>query len=215
MAGLPLFARGRLDLALPHGECGDCGTKIRHAGGVSAAVITASASIVVAVLVFILNQRAQIRLERRQARLTRINSQLRELYGPLNALVDVNERIWEALRESRLPSQAERRPDADAKDWLRWRDHALMPVNRQMRDLIMDHADLLVEADVPEPLLDFCAHVTSMEVILAGEAEGLKERTLIGHPGSAYVAYVRDTFSSLKSEQQHLLPTMNRLARCP
>ena len=179
----------------------------------SAAVITASASIVVAVLVFILNQRAQVHLERRQARLTRINSQLRELYGPPNALVDVNERIWEALRESRLPPQAERRPDAGTRDWLRWRDHALMPVNRRMRDLIMDHADLLVEANVPEPLLDFCAHVTSLEVILAAEADGLEERTLIGHPGAAYVAYVRDTFSSLKSEQQHLLRGMNRPSR--
>jgi hypothetical protein len=157
------------------GQCGDWGKKIGHAGGVSAAVIAASASIVVAVLVFILNQRAQVHLERRQAWLTRINSQLRELYGPLNALVDVNERIREALRESRLPPQAERRPEAGARDWLRWRDRALMPVNRRMRELIMDHADLLVEADVPEPLLDFCAHVTSLEVILAAEADAVRD----------------------------------------
>lgn len=81
----------------------------------SAAVITASASILVAVLVFTLNQRAQIRQERRQARLARINSQLRELYGPLNALVDVNERIWEALHDSGLPPERSGGPGAERR----------------------------------------------------------------------------------------------------
>ena len=174
----------------------------------SAAVITASASILVAVLVFILNQRAQVRQERRQARLARVSSQLRELYGPLNALVDVNERIWEALRQSRLPPQADRRQDAGTEDWRRWRDYALMPANRRMRDLIIEHADLMVETDVPQPLRDFCAHVTSLEIVQVAEANALKERALIGHPGAAYVAYVRSTFAALKNEQQRLLRTI-------
>jgi hypothetical protein len=90
-------------------------------------------------------QRGQVHQERRQARLARVSDQLRELYGPLNALVDVNERIWEALRQSHLPPQADRRPEASTEDWRRWRDHALMPANRRMRDLIIEHADLLVE----------------------------------------------------------------------
>lgn len=175
-------------------------------GLVSAAVITASASILVAVLVFILNQQAQYRQERRQARLGRVSCQLRELYGPLNALVDVNERIWEKLRESRLPPQAERQPDVGTEDWSRWRDYALMPANRRMRDLIIEHADLLVETEVPQPLRDFCAHVMSFEVVLVAETQGSKEASLIPHPGAAYVAYVRSTYEDLKDEQQRLLP---------
>jgi hypothetical protein len=177
---------------------------------VSAAVITASASILVAVLVFILNQRSQVRQERRQARLTRVGSQLRELYGPLHALVDVNERIWESLRESRLPPQTERQADVASDDWRRWRDHALMPANRKMRDVIIEHADLLTETEIPQPLLDFCAHVTSLEVLLSAEAEGLSEHPLIRHPGAPYVTYVRDTFARLKAEQQQLLRITNR-----
>jgi hypothetical protein len=177
---------------------------------VAAAVLAASASILVAVLVFILNQRAQVQQERRQARLSRVGSQLRELYGPLNALVDVNERIWEALRATRLPSQAERRPEASTADWRRWRDHALLAANRRMRDLIVEHADLLVEVDFPKPLEDFCAHVTSVEIVLAAEAEGLKEDALIKHPGADYIAYVRDAYASLKTEQQRLLQTTGR-----
>lgn len=186
-----------------------------QAGLVSAAVITASASIVVAVLVFTLNQSAQVRHERRQARLARVNSQLRALYGPLHALVDVNERIWEALRESHLPPRVDRRPEVGTEDWRRWREHALMPANRRMRDLIIEHADLLVEPEVPKPLRDFCAHVTSLEIVMAAEVEGLKECALISHPGATFIAYVRNTFVFLKKEQHQLLTINDFTLRVP
>jgi hypothetical protein len=175
---------------------------------VSAAIIAASASVVVAVLAFILNQRGQASQERRQANLARVNSQLRELYGPLHALVNVNERIWESLRETGLPPQAERRADVVSNEWRRWRDRALMPANLKMRDLIIDHADLLAETVTPEPLQEFCAHVSSLEVLLFAEAEGLREPPLIRHPGASYVTYVRDAYARLKHEQQELLRTI-------
>ncbi|WP_218107508.1 hypothetical protein [Micromonospora peucetia] len=172
----------------------------------TAAIIAASASIVVAVLAFVLNQYGQARQERRQARLARISSQLRDLYGPLNAMVDANERIWEALRDSHLPKAAERGPDDSTASWRRWRDEALQPANRRMRDLIFAYADLVVEAEVPEPLRDFCAHVAALEIVRAAESEeGARQRALIDHPGDAYVSYVRRTFAALKHEQAQLL----------
>jgi hypothetical protein len=180
---------------------------------VTAAVIAASASVLVAVLVFVLNQREQIRQERRQARLTRLSSQLRELYGPLNAMVDVNERIWEALRDFELPPQTERRPEAGTDSWRRWREGALMPTNRKMRDLIVEHADLLVETEVPQALRDFCAHVTSIEIVIAAETKGMTEPPLISHPGAAYVTYVRNCFTALKLEQRKLLRMMDKSAQ--
>lgn len=169
------------------------------------AVITASASVVVAVLVFLLNQRGLVRQERRQARLARISSQLRELYGPLHALVDVNERLWEALRSSGLPGKEDRESGTPWEGWPLWRDHALMPANVKMCELIVGHADLLIESEVPEPILDFCAHVTSCEVLLATEGDDLATKALIPHPGSPYVKYVRDSFMRLKAEQHRLL----------
>jgi len=173
---------------------------------VFAAVITASASVFVAMVVFVLNQRAQVRLERRQARLELINSQLRDLYGPLNALVDVNERLWESLR-STLPARGERRPGGGTAEWNSWRDSVLMPTNREMRDLIVRRADLLIEDHVPQPLLDFCAHVAARDVAMSGRAEGFAGRALIPHPGTEYVNYVREGFTALKTEQRRLLQT--------
>lgn len=81
----------------------------------------------------------------------------------------------------------------------------LMPINRRMRDLIIDHADLLMESEVPKPLKDFCAHVSSLEIILAAEQGGVEEEILIPHPGEAYVSYVRSSFLDLKDTQRRLL----------
>ncbi|MFD8288019.1 hypothetical protein ACFV2B_07265 [Streptomyces lavendulae] len=170
-----------------------------------AAIIAASTSIIVAVLAFLLSQGAQLRQERRQARLARINSQLRDLYGPLNALVDTNEQVWEALRATILPERGARRPEAATSEWLRWRDQALMPTNRRMRTLITDHADLIIESSVPQPLRDFCAHVLSLEVAVSEEVDGVKRRALIEHPGGDFTNYVRSSFTQLKDQQQKLL----------
>ncbi|WP_405533708.1 hypothetical protein OG592_41055 (plasmid) [Streptomyces avidinii] len=171
----------------------------------SAAVITASASIVVAVLAFLLAQRAQVLQERRQAHLARVNAQLRELYGPLLALVDVNEKIWESLRATSLPPQTERSPEAGTAEWVTWRNQVLMPANREMCELIKRHADLIEGPAIPEPLLVLCAHVLALEIAMSSEASGVLQRPLVRHPGADYVDYVRTTFSLLKAEQQKLL----------
>jgi hypothetical protein len=177
----------------------------------TAAVITACASVVVAFLGYVLNRRGQQQLERRQALLDRVNRQLRDLYGPLNALVDVNEQIWAALRESRLPGREERRRGTPLTEdqratWTTWINHALTPANRRMKDLIMAHADLVVQERMPDQLLAFCAHVTAYEVLLAtGRPDETNHTALIQHPGQPYVDYVRSAFTDLKHEQVRLL----------
>jgi hypothetical protein len=174
------------------------------------AIITASATVIVAVLAFLLNQYSQARMERRQGYLARVNQQLRDLYGPLSALVDVNERIWDALRANGLPPASERNAESFSQGWAVWRDSVLMPTNIRIRDLIVSNADLLVGVDFPAPLRDFCAHVGSYEVTLA-EAVTARRRpdvgipVHIGHPGSDFVDYVRDSFLRLKEEQRRLL----------
>ncbi|MFI7606018.1 hypothetical protein ACIBTV_12920 [Micromonospora sp. NPDC049366] len=180
----------------------------------TAAVITASASIVVAVLAFVLNQRAQIRADRRRARSDRVAGQLRDLYGPLHALVDVNERLWQALHAVDLPGREQRRSDGalthdQQEQWTRWLHHALMPANIKMRDLIIGHADLVIEDGMPEPLRAFCAHVAAYEVMLSDRESAVGERrqALIGHPGAPYVDYVRRSFEALKREHHQLMAT--------
>lgn len=177
------------------------------------AVITASASIIVAVLVFLLNRQSQYQFERRQALLTRVNAQLRELYGPLHALVRVNELVWKSLRDSSVLPASDDRTDAgqlgkrELDTWKAWLNHSLMPANMRMRDLILEHADLIIEAETPDPLLAFCAHVSAYEVLLRPETKSGPPAgsRLIGHPGDIYVDYVDRSFAALKAEQARLL----------
>jgi hypothetical protein len=135
------------------------------------------------------------------------------LYGPLHALVRVNELVWNSLRDnSVLPPSAER---VDARQlgerelgtWKARLSHSLMPVNQRMRDLILEHADLIIEAEMPGPLLDFCAHVSAYEVLLLSEdgSGGTAGNRLICHPGVAYVDYVDRSFATLKTRQSRLI----------
>ncbi|BCJ51958.1 hypothetical protein Asp14428_34330 [Actinoplanes sp. NBRC 14428] len=184
---------------------------------VNPAVITASASVVVAVVVFVGNQLAQLRNERRQWALSRVDAQLRELYGPLFGLVSVNEELWRAMRGSVLPAQAERSPgplgNAESARWQSWLEEALMPANRRMRDLILQHADLIVDNDMPQVLRDFCSHVASYEVLLSKVDQADAEPPLVRHPGQAFVDYVGTSFTALKERQRILLDRDSRLPR--
>ena len=172
----------------------------------AAAVISACTTVVVAALVFALNQYAQMRAERRQARLARINTQLRELYGPLYVLVDVNECIYRGLMAAGLPGKGDRTKDTLAVGWKKWLDHALFPANVRMRDLILSNGDLLREEAMPDELRMFCAHVSSFEVSRATGTQGAEaDGAYIGHPGDAYPAYVRGAYAALKREQRELL----------
>lgn len=180
------------------------------------AVFTASASITVAVMVFVLNQWGQARGERRQARLERVNAQLRDLYGPLKALTDSNEAVWEAMRDSQLPAVGDRRaggalPDPEARGWTDWLTHALMPTNRQMRNVIVGNAHLLIEPELPDPLRAFCAHVAALEVALARSAGRVPmEPTLIHHPGRSLAEYLDASYAALRQEQEVLIPEPRR-----
>lgn len=177
--------------------------------GIEPAIITASASVVVAMVAFMANQVAQRRNERRQARLSRVNGQLRDLYGPLHALVSVNEHLWRTMRSTQLPDSAKRQVGPltveQSEEWQRWLQHGLMPANVRMRNLIVEHADLITEDHMPAVLQDFCAHVASYEVHIARPAGSPPGRALVAHPGEAFVSYVRDGFTALKAEQAKLL----------
>lgn len=153
-----------------------------------------------------------LRLAARNDRLARLNRQLQELYGPLLALVHAGNRSWDVFRSQHRPSGSywgsEPPPnDDEARAWRLWVSTVFMPLNRQMRDVIVAHADLLQEDDVDPCLLDLCAHVAAYEAILKRwEGDDYAEHAPpLAFPRRELSEYASDSFRRLKSRQNALL----------
>ncbi|MDH3039034.1 hypothetical protein [Streptomyces sp. TRM75561] len=75
-----------------------------------------------------------------------------------------------------------------------------------MRDIIVTHGDLIIEDEMPQAVLEFCAHAASYESLLSDwEANGSAERVLIRHPGQEFSNYVRESYRRLKNAQADAL----------
>ncbi|GAA5006826.1 hypothetical protein [Kitasatospora paranensis] len=173
-------------------------------------MVTATASILIAVLAYALNQRGETTRTKRQAHLDRLNSQLRDLYGPLLVLVESNERTWDAFRQQHLPPAEERLRGGQLTEeqdrlWRCWALTVFVPTARRIRDIIVDHGHLFIEDQMPQVVLSFCAHVASYEVTVAEWEAGGEANVLVRHPGEGFAAYVRESYRSLKEAQAGVL----------
>jgi hypothetical protein len=71
------------------------------------ATVTLVVSISLALLGYIATYRNNLRLDRHKDRLTRVDDQLSNLYGPLFALIRANRRAWDAFRKDVRPGVGE------------------------------------------------------------------------------------------------------------
>jgi hypothetical protein len=166
----------------------------------------------VAVAGYLLTYRNNLRLAERKDRLDRVTHQLSDFYGPLLALSNANQAAWRVFRtlyRSGVPGFWDDPPptDDEAAAWRLWMVTVFMPLNREMRDLVVRRADLLDEAEVPEGLLDLCAHVAAYEAVLNRWQAGdfAEHRTPLNFPAEAVASYASSRFKHLKAEQNRLL----------
>lgn len=166
-----------------------------------------------------------LRLAQRQAGLTRVNQQLSDFYGPLFALMEANSRTYDTFAEKyarpdgRDPFRHDAPPtEQELAEWRTWATTVFIPNIQAMRDVVVTKADLLIEEEMPQALLQLCAHVSGYEITAARWAQGNYEEhlSLISFPGRELREYIRDRFTRLKSEQARLLghsPAGNRWTR--
>jgi hypothetical protein len=163
-----------------------------------------------------------LRLAEREAKLTRVNQQLSDFYGPLFALMESNGRTYDTFSETyarpdgRDPFLHDTPPtEHELAEWRIWATTVFIPNVQAMREVIVAKADLLIEEQMPEVLLQLCAHVSSYEVTAARWAEGdYKEHlSLIHFPGRELREYISGRFALLKREQARLLGHNNSYRR--
>ncbi len=97
--------------------------------------------------------------------------------------------------------------EEELAEWRMWATTVFIPNLRAMREVVVTKADLLMEEEVPQVLLDLCAHASGYEVTAARWEQGDHEEYLavIRYPGDELRRYVRDRFTRLKGEQARLL----------
>ncbi len=160
-----------------------------------------------------------IRLAQRNDRLERINRQLSEFYGPLLALTRASDESWQAFRKRYRSNGAgvsywKNDPPLTSEDvvvWRLWMGSVFVPVHRQMMELVLDHADLIEEPDMPPCLLALCAHIAGYQAVLKqwerGEVSMAREDNIsvVNFPGDELAAYAATAFTRLKAQQAELL----------
>ncbi|MFE2107017.1 hypothetical protein ACFXAF_14255 [Kitasatospora sp. NPDC059463] len=179
----------------------------------AAATITAFASFLIATMAYFLNHRGEVRRSLRKTQIDRVGSQLKDLYGPLLILAETNEKAWSEYRvRFILPARADlaagQLPEAEAALWHTWVTTVFAPIAQKMKEIVTARGDLIIGGEMPQVVLDFCAHATSYDALLAEwNSTGPARSTLIRHPGAPFLSYIRDSYGSLKAEQASLLRT--------
>lgn len=177
--------------------------------------VTIAVSVLLAAGGYVATYAYNLRLAQRKDRLERVNKQLSDFYGPLLALVSAGNSSWEAFRQRYRPnsgsfwSDPPPTPEEEAA-WRLWMIEVFMPLNGQMVDVITQHADLLDESDMPQPLLEACAHVAAYRpIIKQWELGDFSEHTsVINFPGMQMMLFAEAGFARLKGQQQELLGTV-------
>lgn len=179
--------------------------------------------VLVAAIGYFVKYGADLRLAQRNDRLQRITLQLSEFYGPLLALTQSGEESWDAFRRRYRPgSDSFWRPNPpptreDILIWRLWVTTVFMPVNERITQLVIEHADLIEEPEMPPCLLAVCAHVAGYQAIIkqweSGEVSLRREDnlSLVNFPGQELADYATDGFGRLKAEQNALLGATTKL----
>ncbi|KOV78290.1 hypothetical protein ADL01_15205 [Streptomyces sp. NRRL WC-3618] len=116
----------------------------------------------------LLSARADVKRRKAEARLTHVENQLEQLYGPLLFLVKEGRSAWMDFLDtlgrnyvfaSGIPLSPEERDL-----WLFWVDHEFMPRNEAIQDLLAAKTHLMAGDQMPDSYLAFIHHHNSWRV---------------------------------------------------
>jgi hypothetical protein len=174
--------------------------------------ITLLVSVLLAVGGYVATYLYNLRLAQRKARLDHVDRQLSELYGPLVALSTAGETTWKGFRRLYRPGGSFWDPespptDEEAAAWRLWMTEVFMPLNERIFEVITNNAELLVESEMPQPLLDVCAHVAGYRPVLRAWSEGdtSLNTSVNNFNGARLEKYAVTRFVRLKERQRELM----------
>jgi hypothetical protein len=115
---------------------------------------------------------------RRSEALDRLNSQLGDLYGPVRMLRYAGETAFLTFKKKYFPDRPElfwkdiEPSDEDYTAWRVWLKFTLMPINKHIERLLLENGDLIEGREIPKAVLDFLAHVSALDAVIAQWDQG-------------------------------------------
>lgn len=175
----------------------------------AALIITTTVTILLAIAGYVFTYLNNLRLSQRKDRLDRVNRQLAELYGPMFSLVNASNIAWQGFRKDHRPNEAyfsSSTTEEDYKEWRLWMSVVFMPINKKLYDLILEKSDLLIETEMDNSLLMFCAHIAAYHAVLEkwNHQDYSEHLSVIAYP-KEIEEYARRSYTKLKAEQALLL----------
>ncbi|MFF7230123.1 MULTISPECIES: hypothetical protein [unclassified Streptomyces] len=176
---------------------------------ITVAIIAASASAIGWLVNHVLSERSERNRGKRQARLSHIERQLEELYGPLFFLAHEGNSSFSDFcetvgREFIFPNEEISQQDLDT--WLFWVDKDLMPRNCAIQTLLAAKAHLIDSPRMPDSYLAFLDHHNSWRVShLRWKEEGVPYRwhSRTNWP-QEFERDIVETYGKLKQRQEEL-----------
>jgi hypothetical protein len=174
-------------------------------------IITTSVTIALAIIGYLATYINNLILNQRKEKLDRLNRQLSELYGPMFGITHASDIAWQQFKKkyrfgSEFFDRKKRLSSKDFKAFRIWMTTVFMPMNKQLFDVILAKSDLLIEAEMPESMLLFCAHIAAYDAVLERwkEKDYSEIQSVIHYPGKIN-EYARSSFVHLKAQQDKLL----------
>ena len=149
-------------------------------------------------------------LARRREALDLINAQISEFYGPLFIVATVGRIEYLALIEKmgRSPEGKLARPlsSSEFAEWRFWMTQVFMPMNEWCEKLLLEHAYLLRERELPDAIIRFFTHVAAYKPVLKKWQNGdySEQFSIIDFP-SDIEQYAAAAYRELKAEQLRLI----------
>lgn len=152
----------------------------------------------------------RVRSEQRTARISLVNSQINDLYGPLYVLAEATSTAITTLRKRLGGIQVFRDHTSptqhELEEWKLWVTEVFIPLNNAMEEIILKRSCLIDGEELPECFLTFFAHNACYRVIIRKWSHGdLSELVSpIEYPDDMH-EYVRSTYEKLKTRHLRLI----------
>lgn len=163
--------------------------------------------------------------DRRSSRLDRVNSQLRNLYGPLYAALHANNATWDSFSDNYWPAHdgesyfevGKPLSNDEREQWMRWMKEVFAPQNEKIAELIVENGDLIEGKEFPEAFVQALAHIAAYRAVIQAWDEGRYDEytSVIDFPRSELLEAVEPVYHRLREEQAKLIGQVQDLHNQP